>query len=115
MKLSIAANPAVGCRLGCATQRVVGTNDDRLRLGLRCVGCVLRSILSCSHVQLAFCDGWKSFVPAVCGAIVGSLYVMDTMSVQAVRLPDMVYRCFWVSRVEPDHVVPLRCIALRCS
>ncbi|CAN0312685.1 unnamed protein product, partial [Hapterophycus canaliculatus] len=46
--------------------------------------------------MLASCEGWDSIVPAVCGALVGALYMMDTMSIQAVRLPSVVYRCFSV-------------------
>eukprot|EP00903_Cladosiphon_okamuranus_P015126 g13989.t1 len=44
--------------------------------------------------MLASCEGWDSIVPAVCGALVGGLYMMDTMSIQALRLPGVVYRCF---------------------
>lgn len=52
---------------------------------------------STSNKQLAACEGWNSVVPAVCGALVGGLYVMDTMSIQTLRLPGVVYRCFAVS------------------
>eukprot|EP00904_Undaria_pinnatifida_P006484 jgi/Undpi1/2966/HiC_scaffold_14.g06343.m1 len=44
--------------------------------------------------MLACCEGWNSMVPAVCGVLVGGLYLMDTMSIQSVRLPSIVYRCF---------------------
>ncbi|CAN0013747.1 unnamed protein product [Ectocarpus sp. 4 AP-2014] len=44
--------------------------------------------------MLASCEGWDSIVPAVCGALVGGLYLMDTMSIQAVRFPNVVHRCF---------------------
>ncbi|CAN0430356.1 unnamed protein product, partial [Ectocarpus sp. 13 AM-2016] len=44
--------------------------------------------------KLASCEGWDSIVPAVCGALVGGLYLMDTMSIQAVRFPNVVHRCF---------------------
>ena len=50
-----------------------------------------------SSFQLACCEGWNSMVPAVCGVLVGGLYLMDTVSIQSVRLPSIVYRCFSVS------------------
>lgn len=54
--------------------------------------------------QLAFCEGWNSVVPAVCGAMVGGMYLMDAMSVQAVRLPNLVYRCCSVSHDKVQFV-----------
>lgn len=36
-------------------------------------------------------------VPAVCGALVGGIYLMDTLSIQSVRLPSVMYRCLAVS------------------
>ncbi|CAM9752295.1 unnamed protein product, partial [Pylaiella littoralis] len=53
-----------------------------------------KSFTFCVAGMLAFCDGWDSIVPAVCGALVGGLYMMDTLSIQALRLPSLVYRCF---------------------
>ena len=43
-------------------------------------------------------------VPAVCGALVGGIYLMDIMSIQSVRLPSVVYRCFSVSLCGGTHV-----------
>lgn len=63
---------------------------------LTAVACCNCLPLFCNR-QLASCEGWDSVVPAVCGALVGGLYMMDTMSIQALRLPGVVYRCFSVS------------------
>ncbi|CAM9308562.1 unnamed protein product [Ascophyllum nodosum] len=60
----------------------------------------------CLAGMLACCEGWASFVPAACGALVGGLYVADALSIQAVRLPGVVYRCF--SRLYRPFAVPPR-------
>lgn len=55
--------------------------------------------------KLACSEGWASLVPAVCGSLVGGFYVMDTMSIQSVRLPKLIYWAFSVSDCSVSFVM----------
>lgn len=62
-----------------------------------CRSCVVSFSVIFVCLQLACCEGWNSVVPAVCGAFVGGMYLVDTVSIQSVRLPKFIYRCCSVS------------------
>lgn len=79
-----------------------GAPHPTLFQNVRAVLTILLFVFDFCNRQLASCEGWDSVVPAVCGALVGGLYMMDTMSIQALRLPGVVYRCFSVGVVREN-------------